>query len=55
MTTKGNKPTPKTIKPFIVSVKDEIKSVDKLDVYKKWFNGLKHFFTVKPSPPQNKK
>lgn len=35
-----------------VNVEDKTKVRDKLDVWKKWFNGMKHFFTVKTLPPR---
>lgn len=39
----------------------KIKAVDKtsltdgLGTYKRWFNGMKHFYTVKSLPPVKKK
>lgn len=35
-----------------VSVSDQTIARDKLDVWKSWFNGIKHFFTVKVLPPR---
>lgn len=35
-----------------IKTSDEIKTQDKLDVWKHWFNGIKHFFTVKTLPPK---
>lgn len=42
------KSKPKTLS---VKVSDAIKVKDNLNTYKKWFNGMKHFFTVKTLPP----
>lgn len=41
-------------KPLIVSVDDQIVVKDNLNTWKKWFNGMKHFMTVKVLPPRNK-
>lgn len=35
-----------------IRTKDDTRIVDKLYTYKKWFNGIKHFFTVKLLPPK---
>jgi len=35
-----------------IKVKEEIKVRDELNTYKRWFNGVKHFFTVKILPPR---
>lgn len=35
-----------------IKVSDEITVVDKIDTNKRWFNGVKHFFTVKVLPKQ---
>jgi hypothetical protein len=35
-----------------VKVKDDVKATDKMHTYKRWFNGMKHFFTVKTLPPR---
>lgn len=35
-----------------IKVRDEIQATDKLHTFKQWFNGLKHFFSVKVSPEQ---
>lgn len=34
-----------------VKTSDNIKATDKMYTYKQWFNGIKHFFTVKTLPP----
>jgi hypothetical protein len=41
------------LKHLTVSVSDDIKATDRLHTYKRWFNGMKHFFTVKTLPPRN--
>jgi hypothetical protein len=38
--------------PLIVWVKETVTVTDGLSVWKKWFNGAKHFFTVKVLPPR---
>lgn len=35
-----------------IKVSDTVKVTDKLHTYKRWFNGMKHFFTVKTLPPK---
>lgn len=35
-----------------VSVSEAVGVRDKLETYKAWFNGMKHFFTVKVLPPK---
>lgn len=36
-----------------IKVKDEVKVIDNLDIWKKWpFRGLRHFFTVRILPPR---
>jgi hypothetical protein len=35
-----------------VKVKDEPKLRDELTTYKRWFSGIKRFFTVKLLPPR---
>lgn len=39
-------------KTYSVEVNDSIEVKDKLQTYKRWFNGMKHFFTVKVLPPR---
>jgi hypothetical protein len=39
-------------KNISLSVKDDVKVSDPLGTYKRWFNGAKHFFTVKSLPPK---
>jgi hypothetical protein len=39
------------MKKIKIVVKDNAKVIDKLDVWKKWYDGAKHFFTVKLLPP----
>lgn len=39
---------------LLIKTKDSSKVTDKLHTYKRWFNGMKHFFTVKTLPPGNK-
>jgi hypothetical protein len=34
-----------------IDVQDSVQAQDKLSTWKKWFNGAKHFFTVKSLPP----
>lgn len=41
-------------KSLKINVKEETKPKDHLETYKKWFNGLKHFYTVKVNPPSPK-
>lgn len=36
-----------------ISSADKVVVKDKLHTWKKWFNGIKHFFTVKTLPPNN--
>ena len=38
-----------------IATSDQTKIVDKVDTYKRWFNGIKHFFSVKILPIQKKK
>jgi hypothetical protein len=40
------------MKDLNIKTKDNAKLTDKLSTYKKWFNGVKHFFTVKSIPPK---
>lgn len=40
------------MKTLKIKVKDDITVTDKIHTYKRWFNGLKHFFTVKTLPPK---
>lgn len=35
-----------------IQVSDDVQAKDNLGVWKRWFNGVKHFFTVKPLPPK---
>ena len=42
------------MKPLKVNIQEVIKSKDYLETYKRWFNGLKHFYTVKINPPIQK-
>lgn len=35
-----------------IQVKDDASITDKLHTFKRWFNGMKHFFTVKSLPPR---
>lgn len=41
-------------KTYSVDVKEKIKVTEHLGTYKRWFNGVKHFFTVKVLPPSQK-
>lgn len=34
-----------------VDVSDDINTLEVLHKYKKWFNGAKKFFSIKPDPP----
>lgn len=45
----------RTKHPLSIDVKDEIKVTERLATTKRWFNGAKHFFSVKVLPPQKKK
>lgn len=38
-----------------IDVPDGVGTKDNLGTYKPWFNGMKHFYTVKPLPPKPKK
>lgn len=38
-----------------IRTKDDTRIEDKLYTYKRWFNGVKHFFSVKVLPAQKKK
>jgi len=38
-----------------INVPDGLGTKDNLGTYKPWFNGMKHFYTVKPLPPKPKK
>lgn len=40
---------------LLVNVPDNLKVQDKMGTYKPWFNGMKHFYTVKSLPPKPKK
>lgn len=40
------------MKDLEVKTDDSVKANDKIYTYKRWFNGLKHFFTVKVDPPK---
>lgn len=42
------------MKPLVINTKDKTKAKDNLDTYKQWFNGIKHFFTLKVLPPRQK-
>lgn len=46
----------KKLKPPTVSLEiksgDTMTAADKLSTYKPWFNGIKHFYTVKTLPPR---
>lgn len=35
-----------------VSVKENVTTTDKMHTYKRWFNGMKHFYTAKVLPPK---
>ncbi|HLC91723.1 MAG TPA: hypothetical protein VJC09_01595 [Candidatus Saccharimonadales bacterium] len=37
-----------------INVPDSLSTKDNLGTYKPWFNGMKHFYTVKPLPPEPK-
>jgi hypothetical protein len=39
-------------KALTISAKEEVKVKDDLNTWKRWFNGIKHFFTVKTLPPR---
>lgn len=39
------------MKNLEIKTDDSVKTSDKLYTYKRWFNGIKHFFTVKVNPP----
>jgi hypothetical protein len=41
------------MKPLAVKASDTIQAKDSLSTYKRWFNGVKHFLTVKRLPPNN--
>jgi hypothetical protein len=36
---------------FSINVPEDVNIMDNLGTYKPWFNGMKHFYTVKPLPP----
>lgn len=38
--------------PHRIKVEDKIGVREVLDTYKRWFNGAKHFITVKLLPPK---
>mgnify|MGYP003478903348 FL=1 len=40
------------MKTLEVNTSDTTKVKDNLSTWKKWFNGAKHFFTVKSLPPR---
>lgn len=40
------------MKDLKIKTQDNAKLNDKLYTYKAWFNGMKHFFTVKVLPPK---
>lgn len=46
--------SPKNSQPktYSVDVSEQIQVRDKNDTHKRWFNGIKHFFTVKVLPPR---
>lgn len=35
-----------------INAGDTVTASDKISTYKPWFNGLKHFYTVKTLPPR---
>jgi hypothetical protein len=37
---------------LIVKTKEKVQVNDKVHTWKHWFNGIKHFFTVKVLPPR---
>lgn len=39
-------------KTLRIKVTDRVSVRDKNDTQKSWFNGLKHFFTIKVLPPR---
>lgn len=42
------------MKPLLIHIPDNLAAQDKLGTYKPWFNGMKHFYTVKSLPPRIK-
>ena len=38
-----------------VNIPEKLIAQDNLGTYKPWFNGMKHFYTIKPLPPKPKK
>lgn len=41
-------------KTYSVAVSEKVEVKEQLGTYKRWFNGVKHFFTVKVLPPSKK-
>ena len=37
-----------------INVKEDVKVDEKLDTFKRWFDGVKHFITIKLTPPPRK-
>lgn len=37
---------------YYIDTVDNVKAEDNISTWKRWFNGMKHFFTVKPLPPK---
>jgi len=44
-------PTPSRDGALVASVGEMVNIADNLGTYKRWFNGAKFFYTVKPLPP----
>ena len=42
------------MKPLKIKVNDKISTIENLFNFKRWFNGLKKFSSVKVNPPQSK-
>lgn len=40
------------MKELRINIQEKVETKDTLDVYKKWFNGLHHFYTIKVLPPK---
>jgi hypothetical protein len=38
--------------PLTISAAEQVSVKDDLNTWKKWFNGIKHFYMVKRLPPQ---
>lgn len=41
-----------SVRTLQIKVKEDVQVSEQLSTYKRWFNGIKHFFTIKVLPPR---